>query len=817
MPALRLCGHKTLVSGDELRFYSVLNGCGRVIQLATAIALTVITVQQTEHNNELRAALQECESSDDYSPYTSHRLFILLGYGVISIILATVSLCTAIPIYIVSGRGTPTDAAPRKAVSALCYINLSIVSFLRILAFTFGVLSILLVFDFCECLSEQDDIDTIEEWNGACSQHQAWLGLLTASFVFHTFDVVICGAFFAYLLCTKPLNILLASEWNWARYLNCCVACTSTLTCCIFGGSKATDGDFADLSFLLANLFNHDQILDVTPSDVAAGLVMVRRAAKVDTLRRRLRLNVVQISKQKSGLSKISKGQTHKKTSSLTNFKARPSLVEWKSHQSLSLITNQNDPVFSDITNQTEHISSGPSCYSEESGGEREVLSNDHQRDIYIVAEGARFAPYAEAAYGWYAVVLANPWSGLCNIGWRMLQNCTCFPSSSKEKYIDDTCFQLHRVSLIAILLHLQEDDIVYASFHHSIEAIPYLVALDHEWKTVVISIRGTVSFESLLSDITLNPVEMVAVGEECGFYGKDRFCHRGMLACTKWIHEDLKRHGKLDQLLGSAGDCRGYRLRIVGHSLGAGIAAILSVMLRPKYPNLRCLAFAPPGCVFSENLAEESSSWVTSFAVDSDLIPRISKESVEALRNDVLEMIARIKVPKYEVFELPSLKRANHSEESLREANDAILCNVDEIESSSFRQQLKEFYAFQGELKRKNASKYIRLFLPGEVVQLFGGGRRTRCPQANVSEETELGCTLPQHTYTARWAKRKDFERIILSSHLMWDHDPVKVTRSLQEVASDFGLSPPYTIQRQEGTPYTIHRQEDDEEVASC
>ena len=40
------------------------------------------------------------------------------------------------------------------------------------------------------------------------------------------------------------------------------------------------------------------------------------------------------------------------------------------------------------------------------------------------------------------------------------------------------------------------------------------------------------------------------------------------------------------------------YRLVIVGHSLGAGAAAILAIILKPKYPKLQCFAYAPPGCV---------------------------------------------------------------------------------------------------------------------------------------------------------------------------------------------------------------------------
>ena len=53
-----------------------------------------------------------------------------------------------------------------------------------------------------------------------------------------------------------------------------------------------------------------------------------------------------------------------------------------------------------------------------------------------------------------------------------------------------------------------------------------------------------------------------------------------------------------------------GFKLRIIGHSLGAGIAAMLGLMLRQKFPTLRCLCFSPPGCVFSQRTARESKDY---------------------------------------------------------------------------------------------------------------------------------------------------------------------------------------------------------------
>ena len=38
------------------------------------------------------------------------------------------------------------------------------------------------------------------------------------------------------------------------------------------------------------------------------------------------------------------------------------------------------------------------------------------------------------------------------------------------------------------------------------------------------------------------------------------------------------------------------YQLVVVGHSLGAGTAAILAILLRQQFPDLHCYAFSPPG-----------------------------------------------------------------------------------------------------------------------------------------------------------------------------------------------------------------------------
>lgn len=88
----------------------------------------------------------------------------------------------------------------------------------------------------------------------------------------------------------------------------------------------------------------------------------------------------------------------------------------------------------------------------------------------------------------------------------------------------------------------LDPKDIVFATFKQSIVAVPYMIALDHEWKSIVIAIRGTLSMEALIADLLIKPEELTAVGKKCGFDGRGRYCHRGMLASSQWIYDDIAK-----------------------------------------------------------------------------------------------------------------------------------------------------------------------------------------------------------------------------------------------------------------------------------
>ncbi|GLC43578.1 hypothetical protein PLESTM_001491900 [Pleodorina starrii] len=200
-------------------------------------------------------------------------------------------------------------------------------------------------------------------------------------------------------------------------------------------------------------------------------------------------------------------------------------------------------------------------------------------------------------------------------------------------------------------LLGLQPADVLACRLEPSGECPGFFLAVHHESRTVRLVIRGASSLPDLL-----NPA---AAGGGASVLGSG-FGHRGMLAAAQ-------------QLLGEAGGRMraamaahpGYGLRCIGHSEGAGIAALLAVLLlspeggpgggQPAEEMLgggpgpgpgpgpegewrvrvRATCFGPPPVLTSE-LAERTAGCIDSVVYNADLWSRCSSASLRRLTGEM-------------------------------------------------------------------------------------------------------------------------------------------------------------------------------------
>lgn len=281
------------------------------------------------------------------------------------------------------------------------------------------------------------------------------------------------------------------------------------------------------------------------------------------------------------------------------------------------------------------------------------------------------------------------------------------------------------------------------------------------------------------------------------------------MLKSAEWIYDDILSHKKLHTALEENPT---YGLRVIGHSLGAGVAAVLGLMLRRRFPSLYCLCFSPPGCVFTSGIAAESKKFCCSFVLHDDLVPRLSYDSLVRLRNELVELIARIKVPKHCVFST-GLKPS--TEQTIIGRHHRLLHPRTNIPRSEFLREYERFVELQATRKDERVS--ISLTLPGRIIHCV----RTSASYGNTPCNCVVTCckkiaccgSAKSTRLKARWVEPKDLTSIIISPSMLvsekvpWyrictlfslkfivcytlqvDHFPFNVSSSLKTVADAYG-----------------------------
>ena len=155
-----------------------------------------------------------------------------------------------------------------------------------------------------------------------------------------------------------------------------------------------------------------------------------------------------------------------------------------------------------------------------------------------------------------------------------------------------------------------------------------YFVSRNDETGDVHLVVRGTASLMDALTDADCD-ADALFEGSD-GALANAR-AHRGMAAAARWIVDECGEVLK-SQIALLEGSAKKPRITVLGHSLGAGTAALATAMMHHSIPTLRCVAFATPPCIDFEG-AESCVPFLTSVVLHDDVVSRASLANVEDLR----------------------------------------------------------------------------------------------------------------------------------------------------------------------------------------
>ncbi|XP_006813555.1 diacylglycerol lipase-beta-like [Saccoglossus kowalevskii] len=368
----------------------------------------------------------------------------------------------------------------------------------------------------------------------------------------------------------------------------------------------------------------------------------------------------------------------------------------------------------------------------------------------------AYYMKYAVASYGWPLYVYSNPLCGTC----QLFKNCRCVCCCSSSQ---DNCCECNTAALKDVT-GLKDCDIIYCNFHNSVYEIPFFVALDHSQLAVIISIRGSLSLKDALTDMTVGccSLDNDAMKHICA--------HKGILQAARYIKNKLENEHILERAFREAPD---YKIIIVGHSLGAGTAALLTILLHNTWPGLHCYAYSPPGGLLSSEGCVYSKDLITSVVVGKDVIPRLSIQTMEDMRQKILRVLRNNTQPKYQIL----LGGCWYTACGLPERMPA---PTEDVESGPHMNQplLDERTATTGSRPRNyttddsqatDSSANTPLFPPGQII--------------HIVEDTP-GSWCGEPVYSATWAGADTFSNIVISGRMVIDHMPDVVMKALQQIS---------------------------------
>jgi hypothetical protein len=268
-----------------------------------------------------------------------------------------------------------------------------------------------------------------------------------------------------------------------------------------------------------------------------------------------------------------------------------------------------------------------------------ENISEEHRKSI--IEEGKRLMSYATAAYGISTIDAAEldvhgsiqtskvmPSSSAIVSATNLLSSVRSEVKTSKQKVqlnrssstsFYDEDFLLGRISEH---IGIPEKDVTMMNLcDDQVEALRFFLAVDHVNKAVVMSIRGSFTVKEILIDIA---------AFSRPFCGGE--AHSEMANAAEKIWDEAK--GTIAKLLD---ENPGYELILTGHSLGAGAATLLNILLhensREKVDGrtIRCFAYASPP-VFAGTVAKQASDACINYIHDTDIVPFLSVDSVRRI-----------------------------------------------------------------------------------------------------------------------------------------------------------------------------------------
>lgn len=352
--------------------------------------------------------------------------------------------------------------------------------------------------------------------------------------------------------------------------------------------------------------------------------------------------------------------------------------------------------------------------------------------------DGLRYCRFSTAAYG------RKLYYGIMSSGIMKLLKSVVSTDNTNLKIISKHC-------------GVKKEDIITSKWFSSRYSPGHYLALDHEKKAVVFVLRGTFNYFDVITDLVAK-----------SYIYKEGAAHLGILLCAHMKMKEMFILIKKTLEL-----CKGYKLIVTGHSLGAGVASLFTILFNDIHPEIpvHCFAYGVPS-ILSLEVAQHPKikSLITTFCMNDDIIPRLSFNSLFYLREVIDSILLQSKTKAQKVFQIFSA--GNNLGDKLTKKFSKILKVSPTIELSNVE------HSDSGEQS---------LYPPGDVYRLV---------------------KLSKGIYVAESTQQKSYDKIIVSTTMFTDHMPNKYEKGMISAFENINKEE-YTIKPKENFIDPIQNQD--------
>ncbi|XP_047317202.1 diacylglycerol lipase-beta [Impatiens glandulifera] len=452
-----------------------------------------------------------------------------------------------------------------------------------------------------------------------------------------------------------------------------------------------------------------------------------------------------------------------------------------------------------------------------------------------LIEDATIFHPFAEAAYtGLLLDVGRNPISFPC--AWLYRQGIfTPWSRNRRPELRGDNWWRGHAAAYLKYV-NVPPEALRQGRVNQSKCEAAYFIVVLHHLKSLVIAVRGTETPEDLITD---------GLGKECILSAEDlegllnvdlipedirqrvissmpHYGHSGIVEAARDLFMQVEGNpmpadytmslgsrGFLSSLLGAGCECEGYKIRIVGHSLGGAVSAMLGLKLYGRFPNVHVYAYGPLPCV-DPVIADACSNFITSIVYDNEFSSRLSVASLMRLRaaalsavserttdSTIISKLARrffflttmeisdfqekaVPVSETSTLTARDIKRVEHDNnnnmrQTTEELNNPLFAPPDI--STMYGDPATEFLETVLRPERGSVGDVPETFLPGFIIHIV--------PEGNQFEMFGWRNWILEntHKFKAYVATREDFMEIIVSRRMFLDHLPWRCQYALTKV----------------------------------